>query len=58
LGKEQVHHLPPLFNKEAMQLPPRIEKLVMGMQDVDFELIYEPGKYDADHSTFYQDTHY
>ena len=29
----------------------------MGMQDVDFELIYEPGKYDGDHSTFYQDTH-
>ena len=38
----------PLFNKAAMQLPPRIEKWVMGMQDVDFELIYEPGKDDAD----------
>ena len=31
-----------------MRLPPRIEKWVMGMQDVDFELIYEPGKDDAD----------
>ena len=38
----------PLFNKAAMRLPPRIEKWVMGMQDVDFELIYEPGKDDAD----------
>ena len=31
-----------------MQLPPRIEKWVMGIQEVDFELIYEPGKDDAD----------
>ena len=38
----------PLFNKAAMRFPPRIEKWVMGMQDVDFELIYEPGKDDAD----------
>lgn len=38
----------PLFNKAAMRLPPRIEKWVMGMQDVNFELIYEPGKDEAD----------
>ena len=38
----------PLFNKAAMRLPPRIEKLVMGMQDVYFELIYEPGKDSVD----------
>ena len=38
----------PLCNKAAKRLPPRIEKWVMGMQDVDFELIYEPGKDDAD----------
>ena len=31
-----------------MRLPPRIKKWVMGMQDVDFELICEPGKDDAD----------
>jgi len=31
-----------------MWLPPRIEKWVMGMQDFDFELIYEPRKDDAD----------
>jgi len=41
--------LPPtLFNKATMRLPPRIEKWVMGMQDVDFELIYEHGKDDVD----------
>lgn len=38
----------PLCNKAAKRLPPRIEKWVMGMQDVDFDLIYEPGKDDAD----------
>ena len=38
----------PLFNKAAMRLPPRIEKWVMGKQDVDFELIYEPGKDETD----------
>ena len=27
-----------------MRLTPRIEKWVMGMQDVDLELIHEPGK--------------
>ena len=29
-------------------MPPRIEKWVMEMQDVDFEVIYEPGKDEAD----------
>ena len=38
----------PLFNKATSKLPPRIEKWVMDMQDVDFELIYEPGKDEAD----------
>ena len=38
----------PLFNKPTAKLPPRIEKWVMDMQDVDFEMIYEPGKDEAD----------
>ena len=38
----------PLFNKVKMSMPPRIEKWVMQMQDVDYELIYEPGKDEAD----------
>lgn len=38
----------PLFNKASIKLPPTIEKWVMGMQDVDFELIYQPGKNEAD----------
>ncbi len=38
----------PLFNKATMRPPPRMEKWVIGMQDVDFALIYEPGKDDAD----------
>ena len=38
----------PLFNKVKMSMPARIEKLVMQMQDVDYELIYEPGKDEAD----------
>ena len=38
----------PLFNKATTKLPPRIEKWVMGMQDVDFELVYQPGKDEAD----------
>lgn len=29
-------------------MPPIIEKWVMQMQDVDYELIYEPGKDEAD----------
>ena len=38
----------PMFNKATAKLPPRIEKWVMDMQDVDFELVYEPGKDEAD----------
>ena len=34
----------PMFNKATAKLPPGIKKWVMDMQDVDFELIYEPGK--------------
>ena len=34
----------PMFNKSCTKLPPRIEKWVMEMQDVDYELVYEPGK--------------
>ena len=34
----------PMFNKPTAKLPPRIEKWVMDMQDVDFEMKYEPGK--------------
>ena len=42
----------PLFNKAAMRLPLRIAKWAMGMQDVDLELIYEPGNDDADPPDF------
>ena len=38
----------PMFNKPTAKLPPRIERWVMDMQDVDFELVYEPGKDEAD----------
>ena len=38
----------PMFNRTTFQLPPRIEKWVMEMQDVDFELEYQPGKDAAD----------
>ena len=38
----------PMFNKACTKLPPRIEKWIMEMQDVDYELIYEPGKDAAD----------
>lgn len=38
----------PMFNKPTSKLPPRIDKWVMNMQDVDFELVYEPGKDEAD----------
>lgn len=37
----------PMFNKSCGKLAPRIEKWIMEMQDVDYELTYEPGK-DAD----------
>ena len=38
----------PMFNKPTAKLPPHIEIWVMDMQDVDFGLVYEPGKDDAD----------
>ena len=38
----------PMFNKPCAKLPPIIEKWIMEMQDVDFELVYEPGKDAAD----------
>ena len=38
----------PLFNKPTAKLPPRIEKWVMDLQDVDFEMKYEPGRDEAD----------
>ena len=38
----------PMFSKACSKLPPRIEKWIMEMQDVDYEIIYEPGKDAAD----------
>ena len=38
----------PMFNKPCSKLTPRIEKWIMEMQDVDYELVYEPGKDAAD----------
>ena len=40
--------LVPLFNKVKAKVPPRIEKWIMEMQDMDFELVYEPRKDEAD----------
>ena len=40
--------LVPLFNKVKAKVPPRIEKWIMGMQDVDYKLVYEPRKNEAD----------
>ena len=37
-----------MFNKACAKLPPIIEKWIIEMQDVHFELIYEPGKDAAD----------
>ena len=37
-----------MFNKVKAKVPPRIEKWIMEMQDVDYELLYEPGKDEAD----------
>ena len=37
-----------MFNKATAKIPPRIEKWIMEVQDLDFELIYEPGKDEAD----------
>ena len=38
----------PMFNKTTAKLPPRIEKWVAEMQDVDYELEYRPGRDDKD----------
>ena len=38
----------PLFNEAKATMSPRIEKWIMEMQDVDYELVYEPGKDEAD----------
>ena len=38
----------PLFTKPTAKLPPRIERCVMEMQDVDYELVYVPGKDECD----------
>ena len=59
LGKGQVQHLPPWsikgqdqynpntvtssIQQATAQLPPIIEIWVLGMQNVDFELVYKPG---------------
>ena len=45
----------PLFNKVKAKVPPRIEKWIMEMQDVDYELVYEPGKDEADPLDFLSD---
>eukprot|EP00794_Sanderia_malayensis_P020867 gene20867-22919_t len=37
-----------LFNKATSKLLPRIERWVMDMQDVNYELVYEPGKNEKD----------
>lgn len=48
--KIMTSHKPliPMFMKATAKLPPRIEKWVMNMQDIDFEMVYEPGKDEAD----------
>ena len=38
----------PLFNKTKVSMPPRTEKWVMQMEDVDCKLVYELGKDEAD----------
>ncbi len=44
----------PLFNKPTAKLPHRIEKWVMDMQDVDFEIKYEPGQDKVDALDFFE----
>ena len=39
----------PFFNKAKATMLPRIEQWVMEMQDVDYELVYEPGKVKVDY---------
>ena len=40
--------LVPLFNKVQAKVPPRIEKWIIEIQDVDYELVYEPEKDETD----------
>ena len=37
----------PIFNNPRAKLPPRIERMVMKMQDLDFTAVYIPGKTNA-----------
>ena len=46
-----------MFNKVKAKVPPRIEKWIMEMQDVDYELVYEPGKDEADPLDFLSRRH-
>ena len=41
-----------MFNKVTAKLPPRIERWVMDMQDVGYELVYEPEKDEQDRLDF------
>ena len=43
-----AHKPLPLFNKVKAKVLPRIEKWIIEMQDVDYELVYEPGKDEMD----------
>ena len=38
----------PMFSKPTTKLPPWVEKYVMALQDVDYEIVYEPGKDERD----------
>ena len=38
----------PLFDKVKAKIPPRIERWIMEMQHMDYELVYEPRKDEAD----------
>ena len=37
-----------MFNKVKAKVPPKIEKWIMEMQDVDYEVVFKPGKDEAD----------
>ena len=43
----------PLFNKVKAKVNPRIEKWILEKLDVDYELMNEPGKDEADLSDFF-----
>ena len=44
----------PLFNNPTAKLPPRIERLTLKMQNLDFEMIHIPGK---SNMTYYMSRH-